>query len=88
MKKASKRGNSFNSPRLPNVIREIKSRRLEWAGHVARIEEDRTAFKILTDKPTGERPFGRPRCRWEDNIIINFNGIGINIKNGIDLAQN
>ena len=51
----------------------IKSRRLRWAGHIARIEEDRSAFKILTGTPTGKRPLGRPRCRWEDNIRIHLN---------------
>ena len=49
--------------RSPN-IRVIKSRRLRWAGHVARMEEGRSAFKILTGKPTGKRPLGRPRRRW------------------------
>ena len=50
----------------------IKSRRLRWADHVAGMEEDRSAFKILTDKPTGKRPLGRPRRRWEDNIRMNL----------------
>ena len=45
------------------IVRVIKSRRLRWAGHVARMEEDRTVFKILTGKPTGKRPLGRPRSR-------------------------
>ena len=45
----------------------IKSRRLRWAGHVARMEEGRSAFKILAGKPIGKRPLGRPRCR-EDSI--------------------
>jgi len=54
--------------RLPNIFKAIKSRRLRWAGHVARMEEGRSAFKILIDKPTGKRPLGRPRRRWEDNI--------------------
>ena len=45
--------------------RVIKSRRLRWVGHVARMEEGRSAFKILTGKPTGKRPLGRPRRRWE-----------------------
>ena len=44
--------------RSPNIVRVIKSRRLRWAGHVARVEESRSAFKILTGKPTGKRPFG------------------------------
>ena len=54
--------------RSPNIVRVIKSRRFRWAGHVARMEEDRSAFKILTGKSTGKRPLGRPRRRWEDNI--------------------
>ena len=45
--------------RSPNILRAIKSRRLRWAGHVARIKEGRSAFKILTGKPTGKRPLGR-----------------------------
>ena len=54
--------------RSPNIVRVIKSRRLRWSGNVVRIEEGRSAFKILTGKPTGKRPLGRPRARWEDNI--------------------
>ena len=50
----------------------IKSRRLRWVGHVARMEEGRSAFKILTGKPIGKRPLGRPRRRWEDNIRMNL----------------
>ena len=49
-------------------FRVIKSRRLRWASHVARMEEVRSAFKILTGTPTGKRPLGSPRWRWEDNI--------------------
>ena len=56
----------------------IKSRRLRWAGHVARMEEGRSAFKILTGKPTGKRPMGMPRRRWEDNIKMDLQEIGIN----------
>ena len=62
----------------------IKSRRLRWAGHVARMEEGRSTFKILTGKPTGKRPLGRPRRRWEDNIIIDFEE---NAGNWVDSAQ-
>ena len=47
-----------------NIVRVIKSRRLIWAGHVARMEKGRSAFKILTGKPTRKRPLGRPRHRW------------------------
>ena len=54
--------------RSPHIVRVIKSRRLRWAGHVARMEEGRSAFKILIGRPTGKILFGRPRRRWEDNI--------------------
>ena len=50
----------------------IKSRRWRWAGRVATMEEGRSAFKILTGKPTGKRPLGRPRRRWEDNIRMDL----------------
>ena len=51
------------------------------------MEEGRSAFKILTGKPTGKRPLGRPRRRWEDNIRMNLEGIGINTRNWVDSAQ-
>ena len=54
----------------PNIFRLIKSRILRWGGHVARIEEGRNAFKMVTVDPTGKRPLGRPRRRWQDNIRI------------------
>jgi hypothetical protein len=57
------------------------------SGHVARMEEGRSAFKILTDKPTGKRTLGRPRRRWEDNIRMNLEEIGINAGNWVDSAQ-
>ena len=59
----------------------MKSRRLRWFGHVARIEEGRSSFKILKDKPTGKRPLGRPWRRWEDNIRMDLEEIGINAGN-------
>ena len=65
----------------------IKSRRLRWAWHVARMEEDRSAFKILTGKPTGKRPLGKPRRRWENNIRMDLEEIGINAGNWVDSAQ-
>ena len=65
----------------------IKFRRLRWAGHVARMEEGRNAFKILTGKPTRKRPFGRPRRRWEDNIRLDLEEIGINARNSVHSAQ-
>ena len=65
----------------------IKSRRLRWIVHVARMEEGKSAFKILTGKPTGKRHLGRPRRRWEDNIRIDVEEIGINAGNWVDSAQ-
>ena len=61
----------------------IKSRRLRLAGHVARMEDGRSAFKILT----GKRSLGRPRCRWEENIRMNLEEIGINAGNWVNSAQ-
>ena len=60
----------------------IKSRRLRWEWHVARMEERRSAFEMLTGKPTGKRPLGRPRRRWE-----NLEEIGANAGNWVDSAQ-
>ena len=64
-----------------------KSRRLRWAGHVARMEEGKNVFKFLTGKPTRKRPLGRPRRRWEDNIRMNLEEISINVGNWVDSAQ-
>ena len=60
----------------PNIVRVIKSRRLRWAGHVARMEEGRGVHKVLVWKPEGKRPLRRPRCRWEDNIKDGSSGSG------------
>jgi hypothetical protein len=68
-------------------VRVIKSRRLGWAVHVARMEEDTSAFNILTDTPTGKRPLGRPRRRWEDNIRMDIKEIGIYSKSRVDSAE-
>ena len=78
---------SFYTLEVPNIVSVIKSRRLRWAGHVGRIEEDRSAFNILTCKPTGKRPLRRPRRRWEDNIRMDLEEIGINAGNWVDSAQ-
>ena len=56
---------------------------MRWAGHVVRMEEGRSPLKILAAKPTGKRPLGRPRSRWENNITIDLKEIGINTKNCI-----
>ncbi|KAJ4433767.1 hypothetical protein ANN_16079 [Periplaneta americana] len=56
----------------PDIIRNIKSRRLRWAGHVARTGESRNAYRVLVGRPEGKRPLGRPRRRWEDNIKMDL----------------
>jgi hypothetical protein len=56
----------------PSIIRMIKSRRMRWAGHVARLGEKRNAYRILGEKAEGKRPLGRPRRRWVDNIKIDL----------------
>jgi hypothetical protein len=57
---------------LPSVIRIIKSRRMKWAGHLARIGEKRKVYRLLVGKPEGKRPLGRPRRRWMDNIKMDL----------------
>jgi hypothetical protein len=64
-----------------------KSRRLRSPGHVAIMEEGRSAFKMLTGTPAGKRLLRMPRRRWEDNIRIDLKKIGINTRNWVDSAQ-
>ena len=71
----------------PNIVRVIKSRRLSWAGHVARMEEGSSVFKIVSLQPAGKRPLGRPRRRWQENIKFDLREMGINTSNWVDLAQ-
>jgi hypothetical protein len=52
----------------PSIIRIIKLRRMRWAGHVARMWENRNVYRLLVEKPEGRRPLGRPRHRWICNI--------------------
>jgi hypothetical protein len=51
-----------------NIVRVIKSRRMRWAGHVARMREEVGVYRVLVGKPEGKRPVGRPRLRWENNL--------------------
>jgi hypothetical protein len=60
----------------PNINRVINSRRMRWAGHVARLGEGRGAYRILVGRPEGRRPLGRPRHRWEDNIKMDLQKVG------------
>jgi hypothetical protein len=57
---------------LPSIIRTIKSKRMRLAGHVARMGEKRNVYRLLVVKPEGQRPLGRPRRRWMDNIKMDF----------------
>jgi hypothetical protein len=70
-----------------NVVRVIKSRRMRWAGHVARMGEERGVYRVLVGRPEGKRPLRRPRRKWEDNIKMDLRGIGIDGANWIRLAQ-
>ena len=60
----------------PNIVRVIKSRRMRWAGHVARMGEGRGVHNVLVGKREGKRPLGRPRRRWEDNIKMDLEEVG------------
>ena len=71
----------------PNIVRVIKSRRMRWAGHVARMGERRGVYRVLVGKPEGKRPLGRPRRRWEDNIKIDLQEVGCGGMDWIELAQ-
>ena len=79
---------SVHLPYIHNFnVSVIRFRRLRWAGHVARMEECRSAFKILTGTPSGKRPLRRPSPRWEDNIRTDIKEMTIITRNGVDSAQ-
>ena len=59
-----------------NIIRNLNSRQLRWAGHVARMEQSRNAYRVLVGKLEGKRPIGRPRHRWENNIKLDLREVG------------
>jgi hypothetical protein len=61
----------------PDII--SKSRRMMWAGHVARMGEERKVYKVLVGNPEGKRPLGRPRRRWEDGIRMDRREIGLGV---------
>jgi hypothetical protein len=65
-------GELHNLYSSPDIIRQIKSRRMRWAGHVARMGEGRNVYRVLVGKPEGKRPLGRPRRRWEDGIKMDL----------------
>jgi hypothetical protein len=70
-----------------NIIRQMKSRRMRTAGHVACMGEERNVYKVLMGKPEGKRPLGRPRRRWEDAIRMDLREIGWGSVDWIQLAQ-
>ena len=72
---------------LPSVVRVVKSRRMRWLGHVARMGEDRGVHRVLVGKPEGKRPLGRPRRRWEDNIKMDLQEVGGGRGDRMELAQ-
>jgi hypothetical protein len=72
---------------LPNIVRVVKSRRMRWAGHVARMGEIRGVHRVLVGKPERKRPLGKPRCRWENNIKIDLQEVGGRRGNWKELAQ-
>jgi len=72
---------------LPNNVRVVKSRRMRWAGHVARMVEDRGVYRVLVGKPDGKSPLGRPRRRWEDNIKLDLQEVGGGCGDWMELAQ-
>jgi hypothetical protein len=71
----------------PGIIRIIKSRRMRWAGHVARMGEKRDACRLLVGKPEGKRPLGRPKRRWVDNIRMDLGEVGWSNVDWIGLAK-
>jgi len=72
----------------PNIVRVIKSRRMSWAGHVARMVESRCFYRVSVGRPECQRPLERPRPRWEYNIKMDLREIGIDVSNLTQLAQN
>jgi hypothetical protein len=71
----------------PSIIRIIKSRRMRWAGHVARMGEKRNAYRLLVGKPEGKRPLGRSRRRWVDNIRMDLREVRWGDVDWIGLAK-
>jgi hypothetical protein len=72
---------------LSNIVRVVKSRRMRWAKHVARMGEGRGVHRVLVGKPEGKRPLGRPRRRWEDKIKMDLQEVGGGCGDWMELAQ-
>jgi len=71
---------------IPNIVRVVKSRRMRWVWHVARMGEGRGVHRFLVGKPEGRRPLGRNRRSWEDNIKMDLQEVGGG-RDCMDLAQ-
>ena len=72
---------------LSNIVRVVKSRRMRWVGHVARMGEGRGVYRVLVGKPEGKRPLGRPRRRWDDNIKMDLQEVRGGCGDWMELAQ-
>jgi hypothetical protein len=71
----------------PDIFKQIKSRRMRWAGHVACMGKGKNVYRVLVGKPKGKRPLKRPRRRWEDGIKMDLREIGLGVVEWIHLAQ-
>jgi hypothetical protein len=71
----------------PSIMRIVKSRRMRWAGNVARMGAKKNVYRLLVGKPEGKRPLGRPRRRWIDNIKMDLSEIRLSAVEWIGLAQ-
>jgi hypothetical protein len=71
----------------PIIVRVIISRRMRWAGHVARMGKGRSVYRVLVGRSEGKRPLGRPRRRWEDNIKMDLGELGVDGAKWIQLSQ-
>jgi len=71
----------------PNTLRVIKSRRMSWAGQVARMGESRGVYRVLVGKPVGKRPLGRPRRKWEDTIKMDLQEVRCEGMDWTEMAQ-
>jgi hypothetical protein len=71
----------------PNIVQVVKQRRMRWAGHVARMGERRSVYRVLVGNPEGKKPLGRPRRKWEDNIKMDLQEVGCRSVDWIEVAQ-
>jgi hypothetical protein len=77
---------NFLATGYPNIIRRYIDHTMRWAGHVARMREGKGVYRVLVGKPKGKRPLERPRRRWEDNIRMDFQEVGLGYEDWIGLA--